>query len=205
MDDETAYAIVDQEIQQGEFRRGLWTKALALNAYDENRAKAYYVKRRVKEIKADVRHQQSENLKEERESAQLEGKRERKRIAARIGRKKAELIPLERQHARKRLRWLALGTLISAGLSAVVLVTSEVYNKEFIVAAVLFSVLAGLVAYHVAETRPEQVRLKSDLEQLKEEEAALKEGQGYTLLNAIGAILFWCAVGYGLYAFFGSS
>lgn len=50
-DDEEIYEIVGQEVESGERRTGLWTKALANSGWDENAAKARYVEYRVAQVK----------------------------------------------------------------------------------------------------------------------------------------------------------
>ena len=50
-DDEEVYEIVGREVESGERRTGLWTKALAEAGWDENKAKARYVEYRVAQVK----------------------------------------------------------------------------------------------------------------------------------------------------------
>jgi hypothetical protein len=47
LSDEKAYEIVADELSHNKIEQGLWTKALADCDFDENRAKAVYVKSRV--------------------------------------------------------------------------------------------------------------------------------------------------------------
>lgn len=52
--DEAYYAHAAQEISGGDVRPGLWAKALAETDYDEPRARARYLKLRVRLLKAEV-------------------------------------------------------------------------------------------------------------------------------------------------------
>ena len=57
--DESYYALVSDEIASGKIRPGLWAIALADCEYDETKAKAIYLKMRVKTLKEELK--QSEN------------------------------------------------------------------------------------------------------------------------------------------------
>lgn len=57
--DEEYYALVSEEISSGQIRPGLWAKALANCEYDETKAKAIYLKMRVKTLKEELK--QAEN------------------------------------------------------------------------------------------------------------------------------------------------
>jgi hypothetical protein len=52
--DEEYYACAAAEIANGEVRQGLWAKALAETGYDGQRARARYLKLRVKALKVEV-------------------------------------------------------------------------------------------------------------------------------------------------------
>lgn len=65
--EEACYEHVSNEVAQGIIRPGLWAKALAITGYDENKAKAEYLKLRVEALKLEIREnsaQQSRFLKE---------------------------------------------------------------------------------------------------------------------------------------------
>lgn len=49
--DEEIYEFVGREVESGERRTGLWTKALAESGWDEKAAKARYVEYRVAQVK----------------------------------------------------------------------------------------------------------------------------------------------------------
>ena len=57
--DESYYALVSEEIASGQIRPGLWAIALADCGYDETKAKAIYLKLRVKTLKEELK--QAEN------------------------------------------------------------------------------------------------------------------------------------------------
>lgn len=59
-EDEEIYEIVGREVESGERRTGLWTKALAEAGWDENAAKARYVEYRVAQVKEEVAAKNSE-------------------------------------------------------------------------------------------------------------------------------------------------
>ncbi len=57
MDDREVYRLVAEEIQNGRIDQGLWTQALAKFNYDKNKAKAYYLKQRSKELGKEISQQ----------------------------------------------------------------------------------------------------------------------------------------------------
>ena len=52
--EETLYAAVGEEIRRGEIRQGLWAKALSEEGYDEQRARARYLKLRVRSLRKEI-------------------------------------------------------------------------------------------------------------------------------------------------------
>lgn len=55
--DEEFYSAVAQELASGQVHQGIWAKALSDSDYDENKAKARYIKLRVRSIKNDLAEQ----------------------------------------------------------------------------------------------------------------------------------------------------
>ncbi|MBA2409504.1 MAG: hypothetical protein H0W34_03395 [Pyrinomonadaceae bacterium] len=94
-DDEAVYAAVSREIETGHIRQGLWTKALSDTGYDEQRARAAYIKLRVKTMKKEGRvaaregqqqHEQAQRLLErQREEEKERCKHERLQVLVRQG------------------------------------------------------------------------------------------------------------------------
>ncbi|MGH8546648.1 MAG: hypothetical protein ACREX3_24145 [Gammaproteobacteria bacterium] len=85
--DETYYAYAAEEIGSGQVRRGLWAKALADSGYDEQLARARYLKLRVKALKAEVaaadrlvREQERAMQRQAEEQAKLEKRRTRSNL-----------------------------------------------------------------------------------------------------------------------------
>lgn len=52
--EEALYAAVSEEISRGQIRKGLWAKALAEEGYDDVRAKARYLKLRVRALRSEL-------------------------------------------------------------------------------------------------------------------------------------------------------
>ena len=69
MREELLYEIVYEEIQRGELRKGLWAKALADADYDDARAKAKYIKLRVKMLRMEFAEQEAHDRSIERARA----------------------------------------------------------------------------------------------------------------------------------------
>ena len=66
--EEALFAAVGEELQSGQIRQGLWAKALAEEGYDEQRAKARYLKLRVRALRkeiADAEYQDQVRAREE--------------------------------------------------------------------------------------------------------------------------------------------
>ena len=62
--DEFIYEKINKEIADSDIRQGLWTKALSLTEYDENKAKAQYIKYRYKSLKKEI----NEEIRMEKEA-----------------------------------------------------------------------------------------------------------------------------------------
>ncbi len=52
--DEPLYDQVAEDLSRGQIRRGLWTKALADTGYDEQKAKAAYIRMRVEDLRSEA-------------------------------------------------------------------------------------------------------------------------------------------------------
>jgi hypothetical protein len=52
--EEALYAAVGEELRQGNIRQGLWAKALAEEGYDKQKAKARYLKLRVRSLRKEI-------------------------------------------------------------------------------------------------------------------------------------------------------
>lgn len=52
--EELVYEFIAHEIESGDVRKGLWTKALSETGWDEQKAKAIYVKMRFKSLEPEV-------------------------------------------------------------------------------------------------------------------------------------------------------
>ncbi len=58
--EESLYAAAMKEVETGGIREGLWAKAFAKAKGDENKAKAFYIEQRVREMRLDERTQEPE-------------------------------------------------------------------------------------------------------------------------------------------------
>ena len=52
--DEAAYELIAFELSSNQVKQGLWTKALADAAWDESKAKSYYVKMRHEQLIEEI-------------------------------------------------------------------------------------------------------------------------------------------------------
>jgi hypothetical protein len=77
--DEHLYAKVAEELESGTMDKGIWTKALSQNEFDEAKAKADYVEIRVAQMKEALAEQERE---EAAEAAALEEREQEAREEA---------------------------------------------------------------------------------------------------------------------------
>lgn len=73
-EEEGLYGIVAEEIERGEVRTGLWAKALAEERYDKQRAKARYMRLRLRSLREELRAEQARkrNVERVQEEQQLQ-------------------------------------------------------------------------------------------------------------------------------------
>jgi hypothetical protein len=73
--EEALYAAVGEELRQGNIRQGLWAKALAEEGYDKQKAKARYLKLRVRSLRkemADAAYQKQARARAHQEQRKAE-------------------------------------------------------------------------------------------------------------------------------------
>lgn len=93
LQEEQLYEIVLDELDQGVKRTGLWAKALAKSAGDENRAKSLYIEFRVQSLKdeKEISNQLAESRRREAEARRREAEAARmreERLANKLAEKK---------------------------------------------------------------------------------------------------------------------
>lgn len=177
--DEHLYDQVAGELGRGQIRRGLWTKALADSGYDEQRAKAAYIRMRVADIRSEAKRQDDFARRALRlqQQAQVESSK-----LARLGsiqRERDSLEPLRRRRRAIRL----LGAAAGAVLVGVLLLAATMREKDSVgigwVATILVValLLGGMLGYVVAEVvrwfMPSQRHLHRQTESLQREEHRL--------------------------------
>ena len=163
--EEALYAAVGEEVRQGHVRQGLWAKALAEEGYDEQRAKARYLKLRVRSLRSEIAEAEARQRAEKRElDRQQRAIAETERVQSReyqkrqheqaiqtgfhtLHRREAGLSQL--QQTRKRMRtagfWLPFLLVVS-----VVAIISRSESGTLFLAAVI-GLLAGVLGFVAAE------------------------------------------------------
>ncbi|MFC2085685.1 hypothetical protein ACFLRO_00575 [Bacteroidota bacterium] len=58
--DEHFYALVADELESEQLDKGTWTKAIAKNGFDKDRARATYVELRVEQLKKEAKRKEEE-------------------------------------------------------------------------------------------------------------------------------------------------
>lgn len=179
--EEALYAAVGEELRQGSIRQGLWAKALAEEGYDEQRAKARYLKLRVRSLRKEIAdaayHEQVRaraHQKQQNEQAIQSGFQQLEWRAASLS---------KLQLARTRIRtvgfWLPF---VVASLWSVLYVKDDstgLVGAAFSAAGV--GLFAGVLGFVIAEvTRwfmPSQRQLEREESDIKESRANLDYAQ----------------------------
>jgi hypothetical protein len=206
--EEALYATVSDELRRGNIRPGLWAKALAEEGYDEQRAKARYLKLRVqslrKEIAQVVSSEQARvraHQKQQNEQA-IQHQKQQNEQAIQLGFQqlgwRADSLS-QQQRSRQRIRtvgfWLPF---VVAILWSFLYLKLESKDESIIFAlAAFFGLITGLLGFLVAEiTRwfmPSQRQLEREEKDIKDTRANLeyaqKSGLGKFATNVFNFLL----------------
>lgn len=149
--EEALYAAVSEELRQGNIRQGLLAKALAEEGYDEQKAKARYLKLRVRSLRREM----AEAVSNEQARIRMHQKQQNEQaVKSEFQRRKRPAADLPQlQRARTRIRtigfWLPL---VVASLWAAPYVKNEstgLVGAAFLVA--LVGLLTGVLGFVIGE------------------------------------------------------
>lgn len=196
--EEALYAAVGEELRQGNIRQGLWAKALADEGYDEQKAKARYLKLRVRSLRMEV----AEALSNEQAKTRVQ-QQQQKEQAIQSGFQQLEwraagLSQLQRARMRIRTVGFWLPFVIVGLLLATLYAKDETTGLVGTISiAVGLGLLAGVLGFVIAEvTRwfmPSQRQLEREEAEIKVTRANLeyarKSWLGRFWTNALNLII----------------
>lgn len=182
MDSEEAlYAAVGEELRQGQIRQGLWAKALAEEGYDEQRAKAKYLKLRVRSLRNEIADAEAQERLRVREQQKQQREQAMQGRLHSLEWEFAQLTHL--QKSRSRIQFVGFWLAFAVGTATIFLNLNEggtgVLGRLFL--AAMIGLLGGVAGFVLAEvTRwfiPSQRELSKREADLKAQREQLKRAK----------------------------
>ena len=151
--DEALYEIVAQEIARGEIRQGLWAKALSEEEYDEQRAKALYIKLRVKSLDRELKEAEHQGRLEARELEKQNAEQEHQARSESLQWRIESLGRLQKSRSRVRAAgfWLAFLPASAVAFPNLKGVDEAAGLFGQFAIAIVIGVVAGALGFVIAE------------------------------------------------------